>query len=220
MLARGSGDITLSFDPLVTEAVASLPGAVLLFTYALLFALDEIEIEGKDGWAMNLPTWYRRKPLYARVFGFLLSGKPLTGYHAVMFFIPFASFHLGLAFGQPWSWDLEARLVASYLVWNVTWDFLWFLLNPAYGWSRFRKGQIWCHAGTWGGRRPIDYVNALWLSFVVAVLPWLGRGNPAPLRWHVLLLATLLALTALSALAAPLYHRWYQHMRRPGSDER
>src|SRR5512138_3257381 len=102
------------------ELAAALPGSLLLFAYALLFALVEIEIEGQDGWAMKLPTWYRRTPLYARVFGFLLSGKPLTGYHAVMFFIPFLSFHIGLAFGQPWSWGIEADMVAGYLVWNVT----------------------------------------------------------------------------------------------------
>jgi hypothetical protein len=198
----------------------SLPGSVLLFAYALLFALVEIEIEGKDGWAMNLPTWYRRKPWYARVYAFLLSGKPLTGYHAVMFFIPFLSFHVGLAFGQPWSWGLEARMLATYLVWNVTWDFLWFVLNPAYGWERFRKGKIWWHNRVWLGRLPIDYVNALWMSFAIAALPWLLRGNSAHLHHHAIFVPTMLVLTVLVAAAAPLYRRWYAYMRRPGSDER
>jgi len=212
--------MTFAAHPWLTDLRATLPGAALLFAYALLFALVEIEIEGKDGWAMSLPTWFRRKPLYARAWGFLLSGKPLTGYHAVMFFIPFASFHLGLAFGQPWSPGLEVRVLASYLVWNVTWDFLWFLLNPAFGLSRFRKGEIWWHGGAWLGRLPIDYVNALWLSFTIAALPWFARGNPAYLRRHAILVAALLLLTGLVALAAPLYRRWYRHMRRPGSDER
>jgi hypothetical protein len=202
------------------DIAAMLPGILLLFGYALLFALVEIEIEGKDGWAMNLPTWFRRKPLYARVYAFLLSGKPLTGYHAVMFFIPFVSFHIGLAFGQPWSWGLEARMIASYLVWNVTWDFLWFVLNPHFGLARFRKGQIWWHSGVWIGRLPIDYVNALWLSFLVASVPWLVRGNPTSLRRHAIFVGGMAALTAAGALAAPMYRRWYQHMRRPGSDER
>ena len=30
--------------------------AVFVFLFALVFALIEIEIEGKDGWAANLPT--------------------------------------------------------------------------------------------------------------------------------------------------------------------
>jgi hypothetical protein len=209
---------TAHFD--VGYALATLPGTILLFAYALFFALVEIEIEGKDGWAINLPTWFRRKPWYARVFGFLLSGKPLTGYHAVMLLLPFLGFHIGLAFGQPWSWGIEARIIASYFVWNVTWDFLWFLWNPAYGWARFRKGEIWWHGGPWLGRLPVDYFNALWVSFVIAALPWLVRGNGSHLRHHVLYVATMLVLVALAAAAAPLYRRWYLHMRRPGSDER
>ena len=202
------------------DIATTLPGILLLFGYALLFALVEIEIEGKDGWAMNLPTWFRRKPLYARIYALVLSGKPLTGYHAVMFFIPFVSFHIGLAFGQPWSLGLEARVVARYLVWNVTWDFLWFVLNPHFGWARFRKGQIWWHGGAWIGRLPIDYVNALWLSFLVACAPWFLHGNPATLRRHLVFVTGMAALTAAAAFASPMYQRWYQHMRRPGSDER
>jgi hypothetical protein len=202
------------------NVVSALPGTLLLFFYALLFALVEIEIEGKDGWAMNLPTWYRRKPFYARLFATLLSGKPLTGYHAVMFFIPFLSFHIGLAFGQPWSSGLEVRILASYFVWNVTWDFLWFVLNPYYGWARFHKGQIWWHNGVWIGRLPIDYVNALWLSFLVAALPWFLRRNTAHLVRHAIFVPCMVLLVVLVALLAPLYQRWYRHMRRPGSDER
>jgi hypothetical protein len=205
---------------MMTELVTALPGTLLLFAYALLFALVEIEIEGEDGWAMKLPTWFRRTPGYARVYAWLLSGKPLTGYHAVMFFIPFLSFHVGLAFGQPWSWGMEARVLASYLVWNVTWDFLWFLWNPAFGWRRFRKGEIWWHAGRWLGRVPIDYVNAAWLSFAVAAMPYFVHGNARHLRHHVVYVVTMLSLTLVAALAAPIYQRWYRHMRRPGSDER
>jgi hypothetical protein len=202
------------------DIATTLPGILLLFGYALLFALVEIEIEGKDGWAMNLPTWFRRKPLYARIYALVLSGKPLTGYHAVMFFIPFVSFHIGLAFGQSWSWGLEACVVARYLVWNVTWDFLWFVLNPHFGWARFRKGQIWWHGGAWIGRLPIDYVNALWLSLLVACAPWFLHGNSATLRRHLVFVTGMATLTAAAAFAAPMYQRWYQHMRRPGSDER
>jgi hypothetical protein len=202
------------------STLAMLPGAVLLFIYALLFAVVEIEIEGKDGWAMKLPTWFRRSPWYARVYGFLLSGKPLTGYHALIFLISFVSFHLGLAFGQPWSWGGEARVVASYLVWVAIWDFLWFLWNPAFGWRRFRKGEIWWHGGRWLGRLPVDYVNVLWLSFLVVGLPWLLRGNSRHFQQHAIYVATMVVLVAGAALAAPLYHRFYDYMRRPGSDER
>jgi hypothetical protein len=192
---------------------------VLLFAFALFFAMVEIEIEGADGWADKLPTWYRVTPWYARLFARLLSGKPLTGYHLMMLPIPLLSFHLGLAFGLPWSWALEARLVAAYLIFNVVWDFLWFLLNPHFGWGRFRKGGVWWHDRTWIAGLPIDYWNALVLSFAVAALPWLA-GDRTVVTAHARYVAGMVALTVVAGLCTPLYQRWYAHMRRPGSDQR
>ena len=68
-----------------------------------------------------------------------MPGKPLTGYHLVMFALPLWSFHIGFVGGVPWSWAAEATTLSAYLVWVATWDLLWFLLNPRYGWSRFRR---------------------------------------------------------------------------------
>ena len=34
------------------------------------------------------------------------------------------------------------------------------------------------------------------------------------------MVAGLVALTGLAVVAAPLYRRWYRHMRRPGADDR
>ena len=206
--------------PVLLSFLASLPRSAFLFAFALLFALVEIEIEGADGWAINLPTWYRRKPGYARLFGLVMSGKPLTGYHAVMFLIPLCAFHMGLAFGQAWSLGVEARIISAYLLWNVTWDFLWFLLNPTYGWRRFRRGQIWWHSKRWIGRMPIDYFNAIVGSFLIAALPLLLHGRHWLLREHAAFVAGMAVLPALCALAAPLYRRWYHYMRRAGADER
>lgn len=55
---------------------------------ALLIAVAEIEMEGKYGWAQKLPTWYKKQPK------FWLKGKPMTGYHVVMFPIFFLLFHI------------------------------------------------------------------------------------------------------------------------------
>ena len=40
-------------------------------------------------------------------------------------------------------------------------DFLWFLINPAYGLRGFRKDKIWWHAPTWWWIMPRDY----WVFF-------------------------------------------------------
>ena len=204
--------------PSVADLIVRL---LFLFGYALLFGLAEIEIEGEHGWAERLPTWFRVTTPGARLFGLFLRGKPLTGYHAVMFLLPLWSFHIGFfAGGLPWSAPAEAATLASYLVWVVTWDLLWFLLNPRYGWARFRKGEIWWHDRTWIGRFPIDYWGALVASLAIAASARLATGDFGVLARHLVLVAGFTALTLLANLAAPRYMRWHAHMRRPGSDER
>ena len=201
-------------------AVALILRVLFLFGYALLFALVEIEIEGPHGWAERLPTWFRVSTRAARVYGLFMRGKPLTGYHAVMFVLPLWSFHLGFFAGVSWSWAAEAATLAAYLAWVVVWDLLWFLLNPRFGWNRFRKGQVWWHDRTWIGRFPIDYCGAIVLSCAVSASARLGTGGDGVLVRHAILLAGFSALTVACGLAAPVYMRWYQQMRRPGTDER
>ena len=178
-----------------------------LFAYALVMALVEIEIEGEHGWAEKLPTWKRSRGAAARLFGAFLNGKPLTGYHAFMLPLPLFAFHLTFVEGQAWSWPAEARVMASYFVWMVEWDFLWFVFNPAYGWQRFRRGEIWWHA-RWLGRCPLDYVQAIAASFLIS-----ATAGVAQLRAHAELVAGFLVLSALAGVTAPAYHRWYARMR-------
>jgi len=180
-----------------------------LFAYSLVMALVEIEIEGEHGWAAKLPTWKRTTGAAARLWGFMLHGKPLTGYHAFMLPVPLFAFHLGFLEGQPWSWPAEARAIASYFVWTVEWDFLWFVFNPAFGWRRFRRGEVWWH-GRWIGRLPVDYVQAMATSFVITAL----AGMPE-LRAHAMLVGGFLALSVVGVLLAPAYHKWYAAMRTP-----
>jgi hypothetical protein len=206
---------------LATPSTVDLVIRVLfLFAYALMFAAVEIEIEGPHGWAERLPTWFRVTTPPARFYGLFMRGKPLTGYHAVMFVLPAWSFHIGFVGGVPWTWAAEATTLSAYMAWVVTWDFLWFLLNPRYGWARFRKGEVWWHGRTWIGRFPIDYWSALVLSLAVAATAASSTGTFEVLQMHAALLIGFALLTVLAAVAAPAYMRWYQHMRREGADER
>ena len=202
------------------SAVDLIVRVLFLFGYALLFALAEIEIEGAHGWAERLPTWFRVSTPGARLFGLFLGGKPLTGYHLVMFLLPLWSFHIGFFGGVPWSWAAEAATLSAYFIWLATWDLLWFLLNPRYGWSRFRKGEIWWHGRTWIGRFPIDYWGALVVSLALAAAARLATGGAGVLGRHIALVLGFGGLTLLVNRAAPRYMRWHAHMRQPGSDER
>ena len=193
---------------------------LFLCAYAFLFAAVEIEIEGPHGWAERLPTWFRVTTPSARFYAVFMRGKPLTGYHAVMFVLPLWSFHLGFVGGVPWTWAAEATTLAAYLAWAVTWDLMWFILNPRYGWAGFRKGAVWWHDRSWLGRFPIDYYGALVLSLGFAASAYLTTSSFAVLGRHAILVGSFALALVASHLMAPRYMRWYQRMRRPDADER
>lgn len=129
----------------------------LLVAYILLlaifFAEVEIQIEGAAGWAANLPTWRIQKHWLLNIFW---GGRPMTGYHAWVF--PFIAlfFHLPVIFNAQWSWRIEARLIACIMLFWVAEDFLWFVLNPAYGVAKFKPQYVPWHIH-WTGFAPTDY---------------------------------------------------------------
>jgi hypothetical protein len=119
-----------------------------------------------------------------------------------------------------WSLSSELRTVATYFVLAVVWDYLWFVLNPAYTVRRFRRGNVWWFEVPWIWRFPLDYYMSIGLSIALAALAAVAHGSAEPLRRHLLILAGLAVLIALTVVLAPLYHRWYRHMRRAGADDR
>lgn len=134
--------------------------AVLVAAY--LFARVEVEIEGDAGWAAKLPTWrIEHHPLLDIFWG----GRALTGYHLWMFTFVGVFFHFPLFFIGQWSLQLEARVMASIMVFWIVEDFLWFLINPAFGWRRFKKKYVsWHKRWAWGA--PVDY----WIFGAISVL--------------------------------------------------
>lgn len=132
---------------------------------AAAFALFEIQIEGSAGWAANLPTWRIKNRLVDRIF----PGRPLTGYHLWMVIFSVVVAHLPFAFGLPWTWNREIQAIAFLLFFWVVEDFLWFVFNPHYGLSRFRRDCIAWHQQTWWWIAPRDY----WIAVVVGVALYL-----------------------------------------------
>jgi hypothetical protein len=193
---------------------------LLLFAWAFGLAGIEIEIEGGYGWAERLPTWFRKRGLVGRVYGFVMGRRPLTGYHVYAFTIPLLVLHLPFVVGVEWTLAGELRTIATYLALAVVWDYLWFVLNPAYTVRRFERGNVWWFDVPWIWRFPLDYYAGVMLSAVFAGLAAAAAGDGGPLRRHLWMLAGLAVLVALTVLAAPLFHRWYRHMRRSGADDR
>ncbi len=139
---------------------------VFMVFMAVILALWEIQIEGKDGWAAKLPGWRVEKGWLVKLAG----GRPVTGYHFFMTIFLIAIVHLPLFF-LPWSWQLECLLLGFYVGMVLLEDFLWFVLNPHYGIKSFRKGKIWWHRGWWGPLPSFYWI----LLVVVIVLVYFGK---------------------------------------------
>lgn len=132
-----------------------------LVSASIVFAKLEIQIEGGSGWAGNLPTW-RIQNRWTKL---LYSSRPLTGYHFWMQLLILVLMHVPFLIGvAPFRFASELRVLAFLLLFWVVEDFLWFVLNPAFGLRRFRKEHVWWHAPTWWWFMPRDY----WLYIPVA----------------------------------------------------
>ena len=190
--------------------------AVFWAFFAAVIACVEIEVEGKHGWAEKLPTWYRTTGFWAVLYGRLMSGKPLTGYHSFMFFFPMLLFHAHFFMGVPWSGAGELKAWAMYFAWCPLWDYYWFVLNPHYK-GKFTKKHVWWHARSrWVfGLFPVDYAAGAAVSLCFAETAALVDGSRALFIGHLELLGGFaLATVALHVLAAPAYQRWYVRMRQ------
>lgn len=111
---------------------------VFLIVSALLWALMEIQIEGKNGWAAALPTW--RYKVYIKY----LWEREITGYHVyLMTFIVILLHSIFLYI--PWTIALELKVMSFFLLLSVIEDFLWFVLNPSFGIRKFNKTEVVWH---------------------------------------------------------------------------
>lgn len=192
-----------------------------LLVLATLFAIFEIEAEGKYGWGEKFPTWYRTTGFVAKLYG-SITHKPLTGYHAALFFVPFFLFMWPMVATATMTWAGVFSALSNYFAWVVLWDFIWFVLNPNYGIKQFRRTSVWWFSREpWlFGRIPFGYVSswatALGLSAVSGVISgsWQTMVNNQlqQFGWY------LAGLVLLVAIGAPLYGKYYRAMRR--TDER
>lgn len=132
--------------------VSLLLGWILLLSF--FFAKVEIQIEGDGGWAANLPTWRIEQHWLLDLFW---GGRPMTGYHAWAFSFMALAFHLPVFLQGRWTLQLEARILGSLMLFWICEDFLWFVINPAFGIRKFRPEHIPWHKH-WCCRVPVDYL--------------------------------------------------------------
>lgn len=129
---------------------------------AAVWALWEIQIEGSQGWASNLPTWRWINKWIKK----LLGGRPLTGYHFWMWIFLLILIHFTYFFTH-WNWRKEALIIGFLFTLATLEDFFWFVFNPAYGIKKFRGDNldIWWYRIWWLG-----LPNVYWISLIIIII--------------------------------------------------
>jgi hypothetical protein len=134
-------------------------------TMAFFFANAEIQIEGGAGWATSLPTWRIENNLWLDLFW---GGRAMTGYHAWVFTFMALVFFSPLAFQGRWTLRDWGLALAGLIVFWVCEDFLWFLINPAFGFENFNPTKAFWHKHwLWGA--PVDYWGGLAVALLILV---------------------------------------------------
>jgi hypothetical protein len=131
-----------------------------IFSISVLLALLEIQIEGVDGWAKNLPTWKIRNP-FQKIFNW----EYLSGYHlylwTLLLVILQSPFFMGLKFSLP----NEILVIEILFLTLMCEDFLWFVLNPKWGIKRFFKEDI-----PWHSDKFLFFPKNYWAALILLIL--------------------------------------------------
>jgi hypothetical protein len=155
------------------HALALLLAVVVL---ALFFANVEIQIEGPNGWAAALPVTFRVEKHW--LLDLFWGGRPLTGYHAWVFSFMALFFHFPMVWAWEWSPRLQLRALGCIALFWIVEDAAWFVLNPAFGWSRLTPAHVPWHEH-WFAGLPTDYwtFTAAGLALFVGSFVRSSRGD-------------------------------------------
>ena len=131
---------------------------IFLILVSLVIALQEIQIEGKGGWAENLPTWKIKNPIRGIV------GWPtlVDGYHLYFWLLMLLIFHAPFFFGFPFNKTNELLVLEMILLFSVLEDFLWFVFNPNWGIKKFFTTEI-----PWHPHKILFLPQNYWVSFLI-----------------------------------------------------
>lgn len=170
--------------------------SLIVCASAAVYSAIEIEMEGKHGWAVNLPT-------AKKVVG------DFTLYHLyMMLFVGIvisAVFIPRMACGVT-PWQAAVQFMFYLLLWFLVEDFLWFVLNPYFTLEKYTAENIPWHKKWIGKHIPLH--NALGAIGLVALAALEGT--------YSLYLGLLLSVLFCGAVifGAPAYHRFYEALHK------
>ncbi|MEK7521710.1 MAG: hypothetical protein AAB599_02845 [Patescibacteria group bacterium] len=143
---------------------------ISMFGFSVLMAFIaaelEIQIEGKDGWAKNLPTWKVKNSLTRFIWG----EQPITGYHVWFLLFNLVWSQFPFVVGVPWTLGLELQILSIMFFAILMEDFFWFVLNPEFGFKKFNAKHATWHL-RWMFGVPTWYIK---LTLVIIALLLVG----------------------------------------------
>jgi len=145
----------------------SIAAVLGLLVIAFPGAKTEIHIEGKDGWATNLPTYRIHNSITQLIFG----KQPVMGYHLWLLLFVASIVHLPLLLGVPSSISRELQLLALLCFFVVLEDFFWFALNPHYGLKKFSSMHITWHTD-WLWLFPQSYYKGIAFGLLCVIVSY------------------------------------------------
>lgn len=138
---------------------------IFMICLSIIYSLLEIQVEGRDGWCRNLPT-FRINVFFRKILG----GKPLTGYHLYLLIFMIFVFH-GLFLAETYTYKISCRAIGLMSYFFVLEDYLWFAFNPHFTLKKFKKSEIEWHK-RWVWKFPLMYY---WGIIIGSALLLLGR---------------------------------------------
>lgn len=146
---------------LVTYLAVNTFQIVFLLAVSVIFALLEIQIEGSEGWAENLPTWKVKNP-FRKVVGWPTLAD---GYHFWMWVFVILIFHAPFFFGFPFNQINELLIIEMIFIFFLLEDFLWFVFNPSWGLKNFFTKEI-----PWHPHKIMFLPQNYWIGFVLLAI--------------------------------------------------
>lgn len=137
---------------------------VFIFVFCLVLAALETQIEGAAGWAADLPTKrFDNSKRVSRLYKKVMGEREMTLYHVFIFSLVIIFLHYPYFSGENWSLSSESTTLSFLFLVIVTWDFLWFVINPKYNFGHFWGKRVLWHK-KWFLHMPVDYWYALAIS--------------------------------------------------------
>lgn len=159
---------------------------LFILSFAVLYSILEIEIEGKNGgWANNIPTAKSGIGIF-------------TYYHIYMNII------IILIITYSTMVVLKNIYLVLYfiIIWFIVEDFCWFVLNPYYTLDKYTKENIWWHRNQiWIYNTPIHNIIALLGIILILIL-----NKDINLFYNFIFI---ICFVIIIVLLSPIYHKLY-----------